>query len=253
MTMFSHPQAEIPRVIEPRTSVLAILGLVLSFICFIPGLSIIGLIFSIAALIFITTSNGRLRGRGLAITGVVLGLVFSVFWVAVFAGSAAFWNAYKNHLVQVDGLMTAIESGDEAAVKQYLAPETAAKVSAADIAAFRAEYQAELGPYKSMPTGFMEVFQGLNVASPLLSQFQARTDLTAPAVAAFNKGTGLVLAQARISRGPEPVIRSPGSPPIDNVMVVGPSDSKWTLFDPNRAPVIAPSTQPQPQPQPTTP
>jgi len=62
--------------VEPKTSGLAIASLVLSITgvcCGIGG--IIGLILGCVALSQINNSNGRLTGKGLAIAGIVLGIV----------------------------------------------------------------------------------------------------------------------------------------------------------------------------------
>jgi D-xylose transport system permease protein len=51
--------------------VLAILSLVCSLICLIPGLGLLGAILGIAALFSISRSQGAVRGNGMAVTGII--------------------------------------------------------------------------------------------------------------------------------------------------------------------------------------
>src|SRR5690349_14731093 len=74
--------------LEPqRTSILAILALICALICIIPGMGLLAAILGISAAIGISGSRGRVGGMGLAIAGIVLGLLFSMIWVGIVLGS----------------------------------------------------------------------------------------------------------------------------------------------------------------------
>lgn len=62
---------------EPRTSILAIVSLVCSLVCCVPLLPTLGALLGIGGLVAISR-NPMLRGSGLAITGIVLGLLFTL-------------------------------------------------------------------------------------------------------------------------------------------------------------------------------
>ena len=57
----------------PKTSAMAVIGFILAFLC-----NFVGLILSIIALVRISRSNGQLRGKSLAIAGIILAAIFLV-------------------------------------------------------------------------------------------------------------------------------------------------------------------------------
>lgn len=76
---------------KPTVNGLAVAALVLGLCCwcfFVPG--ILAVIFGFLALDRIATSEGRQKGRGMAIAGIVLGWVS----IAVLGGLAIAWLAY---------------------------------------------------------------------------------------------------------------------------------------------------------------
>ena len=70
--------------LPPETSGKAIFSLVCGIFVIIPPLSMVAVIFGHIALLEIRKSPGRLKGRGLAITGIVLGYLGVLFIVAIF-------------------------------------------------------------------------------------------------------------------------------------------------------------------------
>jgi len=59
----------------PKLSGLAVAGFILAFLC-----GPLGLLLSLIAFVQIKTSKGRLRGEWLAVTGVIIGVLFLVVW-----------------------------------------------------------------------------------------------------------------------------------------------------------------------------
>src|SRR5262245_43405191 len=99
-----------------RTSILAIISLILSLICIIPGFGLLGAIFGLAGLIGIMQSRGRVGGTGLAVAGMILGLLFSAVWIGVGLGMVKAGKFFQGQLMgPLNGAMTAIEAGDHAA------------------------------------------------------------------------------------------------------------------------------------------
>ena len=89
--MTQHPYAESTAGADvfpeaERTSVMAILSLVCSLICCIPGLGILGSLLGVFALIGIGGSRGRVGGKGLAISGIIIGILMTVIWIGAFIG-----------------------------------------------------------------------------------------------------------------------------------------------------------------------
>ncbi len=76
-----------------RTSGLAIASLVLGIVgIFINFLSILAIIFGAIAM-GQTGRNPNLKGRGMAVAGLVLGIIVAAFWIIIiiFVGSAFWW------------------------------------------------------------------------------------------------------------------------------------------------------------------
>jgi len=234
---------------ETRTSVLAILALVFGLLCFIPGLPLVGVICGIAALLMIPASNGRVTGKGLAAAGLVLSLLFSALQIGIVVGGSKVLGVFQNSLLAPAGTaMSAIESGDFVSARAVLTPTSAAKITDADFQAFRDGYHGELGAYKSTPKGFIEAITAYGQIGPMMQQFQGRSDAI-PIPLQFEKGMGLLVYQI------DPGTQGSGTTiPVANIMVLAPSGTKWTLWDPQRA-GLAPGTTPDGAPggAPTTP
>jgi len=139
----------------PRTSVLAILSLVCSLICFIPGLSAIGSLLGVFALLGISASKGRVKGTGLAIAGIAVGVVVSLLWfgiaVAVQKGASQYTSFGQ--------VITDVDAGSYDAARGQLSTPTRALATDERMAAFKAEYTAEAGALNAWPTGFIQVFK----------------------------------------------------------------------------------------------
>ena len=134
---------------EARTSMLAILSLVCSLICCIPGLSILGTLLGAVAILRISGSNGRRKGTGLAIAGIVIGLFISVCYIG---GYAALSTGIKQ-MMGVGAVVTEnIDSTDAAALRKKLPADVADRLPDAQWQAFRSQIDAEIGtPLEPLP------------------------------------------------------------------------------------------------------
>ena len=61
----------------PKTSAMAIIAFIFAFLC-----SFVGLVLGIIALVRINNSKGQLRGKGVAIAGIILSAIFLVVSIA---------------------------------------------------------------------------------------------------------------------------------------------------------------------------
>lgn len=223
---FLPDEATLPQ----RTSIMAILSLVFSLICCIPGLGAIGAILGGVSLISISRSNGRLTGTGLAVTGIVIGLLVSIVWI----GSAALASSgFGSMINQADGVMAAAEANDATALRSAVVPPASA-VTDAEIDAFRAAYQAQYGGYVGASRGLLGqakalLDQGATLQTALNRvQGQYPTQTIVPIVAQFDQGDALLIMVA------EP---QPGAPPAPaNIGVVAPDGSMIWLLDPTGVP-----------------
>jgi hypothetical protein len=219
--------------VEQRTSVMAILSLVFALICFIPGFALLGVIFGVASLVAIARSGDRLTGRGLAIAGLILSFIVLAVQAGITIGASRFWGFFQaNFVIPYDQTMNAIETGDNAGARKLLSAEASKRISDADIDAFRTEYQGELGHFTGVPNTPMSFFQGYGALGQQMQQFQGRNDAF-PMPGKFDKGMSLIVFQFD-PQGPA-ASSNKQMPPIVNIMVVGPTGTKWTLYDPQRA------------------
>lgn len=127
-------------------SVLAILSLVFSVICCLPGLSSIGSVLGVFALIGIAKSGGRVRGTGLAIAGIIIGLLVSIGWIGLAIGT----NRGVAIFAQRDAIIQDIIARDAAAVRGALNPDSAAAFD-----------EQTLGPFSDRLTEQGKEFQGI--------------------------------------------------------------------------------------------
>lgn len=140
-----------------RTSVMAILSLIASLpgCCCVPGLPLVGLLLGAISLSFIKNSHGRLTGRGLAIAGLLLGIIMTALQAFVAFGAAQGWTYYRKQMVpHAETFMSAAASGDIAATRATLSPDADAALTDDDILAFMAAADLSAGPFVRVSTDF---------------------------------------------------------------------------------------------------
>jgi hypothetical protein len=239
--------------VEQRTSVMAVLSLVFSLICCPPGPSLLGAIFGALSLVAISRSNDRLVGRGLAIAGIIIGLIITSIWLGIFVGARNEWGSYRNgYAIPISTKLKAADGGDYAGMRSILSAEANTRITDADFDQFVQGYQSELGTVVGAPTEPVETFKLMMENAESAQQFQGRNDVL-PVFVRFSNKSGMVLMQL------DPATKR-DAPPQDrryvNVIVWSPSGTKWTLWDPQRLPpdgklAPAPDTPPKPSDQPS--
>ncbi len=228
--------------VAARTSVAAILSLVCALLCPIPGLSILAIILGIAALFMIGSSQGRVSGKGLAISGIFIGLLVTLLWggglLAVRSLSTMFGKQFMGNATS---FFQAVEAKNYSQAKSILnTPSGLPTPTDADFDAFVAAYQAEVGNFQSMPDGLVALLgsygkiQGFNL-QPTPGQVPIPTE--------FSKGTAVVYLEfpQGFQQGSAP---TPASIPIANIGVLSISGKTIWLVPKPGAPGTTPGTIP---------
>lgn len=248
MTQSPYGGAILPdeMIVEQRTSILAILSLVLGLLCFVPGLGILGLICGIAALLAIASSGGRVAGKGLAIAGIVLSLLFSAIWIGSYLGARQIWATAQGKVMQpMVEVMQHVEAGDWSAARQGMTTTTANSVTEEDFKKFRETYQAELGSFQNTPTDFWSYVSGFAKGGKGMQGFQGGNNIF-PIPANFSKGGAVLIFEFEPSQG---AVKGQPDMRVRNIIVATPAANKITLWDPSKAPppVVTPPTPALPE------
>lgn len=178
---------------DRRTSVLAIVALVLALLCFIPGLGAVALVLGGAAIFLISRSGGRLGGLGLAITACVIGLITSLLWLTVIGGAMQFSSMTSKHFLQpVASVYEGVQKGDYTAARSMLSPRAKAVITDAEVAKFAQALKDELGPFQGAPEGLIAMIQSYGELGPAMNRMQGRNNII-PFPGRFAKGTAIIV------------------------------------------------------------
>jgi len=200
-----------PVYMDAKTSILAVVALVLSALgfvtCCLPAVGLVGVLGTLVgavALFRISASAGRLKGSGLAIAAVVLGLVAGAVNVAAMVGV---WYASREFARSAE-VVQAIEARDVDAVRAYFDPAAAGDVTEQRLAAVSDEMNAAWGGPKPPPQGLLEfislygqvggAMQGAQ--SAVQAQYPRSQYTAAPLAVAYDNGVAVVFLVA--SSGP---------------------------------------------------
>jgi len=145
-----------------RVSLTAVFSLLCSLpCCVIPLLGLVGVALGALSLAFIGGSNGRLSGRGVAATGIVLGLVTSVIWGAIGFGALQAWTFYSKQMVPLaDQTLVAMRDGDYTAARSFMSGGLSAALTDERMAWFIDTVQAEFGKIDFAASDFGRVAEG---------------------------------------------------------------------------------------------
>ncbi|MGD9690224.1 MAG: DUF4190 domain-containing protein [Phycisphaerales bacterium] len=227
---------------ESRLSVMAVLSLVFSILCLTAPL---GVILGVAALFAIGASRGRTHGKGLAVSGVVIGIICSTCLTFALVGgiaSAQFMN--QNMLKPTGQMMTDIDAEDYAAARTKLLPGVGAAITDEQFAEFRAAYRDELGAFKKTPDTLWEMMSGFSTLGGAMSTFSKD-------IQAVGQGNNIIPVRGDFENGPAMVGvhvdptggRASGGPgpgqmmPLDNLVIVTNRGTIIWLRDPRAIPI----------------
>lgn len=212
-----------------RTSILAILSLVCSLICLIPGTGVLAAIFGISALIGIKGSRGRVGGTGLAIAGLIVGLLFTMIWVGIAIGANKIMQEVTGQVTQMNQALVAMDSGDNSKLRAVLVPEVGQTVTDQQISDFRSAYQAELGSFNGVPNGIVEFFSAYGPVQAQLAPLQGRNDMV-PLPVNFDKGPSLVVLWIQPGKGTHKLPDGSEVLPFRNITVYTTSGKEFSLL-----------------------
>lgn len=256
---FSSPY-DLPEAVVPeRTSVLAVLSLVLGIVC-VPFFGILAVFLGVVALFGIKASRGRVSGTGLAITGIVLGIIFSLIWGGCVGAGGFVVNMMTKQVAPAVGTMlTAAEADDVDAVRAGLSPSAASRLTPEAVSAFHAAVDAELGAYKRSPDSLGEMIEQYGAVFGAMGQSGNSNPMgnynnAMPIPMQFEKGWAMAIIpinqQGNASGG--------NQIPIDNIIILTASGAEIVLIPygttlPTPAPSLpdpdAPDETPDTQPE----
>jgi len=213
-----------------RTSVLAVASLVCSLICCLPAVPTIGMMLGAGAIVGITKSNGRVGGRGLAIAGVVVGLIMTVMQLFAFFGIVQFGKLIRSGFGgPFESFAVAVEMRDFNTARAQLEPGLAQGLSDEELEAFRDTVVNTLGAYRSQPDSLLDWTMALSAQAQNMQRLQARGE-GMPLTPTFDSGT--VLAYMFFDSN---LISPTGSVQgaITNIAIAMPDGTTLWLNDPN--------------------
>lgn len=198
---------------EPeRTSIAAIFSLICSLICCLPGLPLLGVVLGALAMIGIGRSQGRVGGRGLAVAGIVLGLLFTVAQIGIVIGGKFAADEWARGNAAMGPVFADLEAGQYDAVRAALGGQ-AALATDEELAAFRDAYQAELGSYVSAPQTTGELFGLYGQTAQSFQAIQGRGNFV-PLFFTFDQGPALAAATF------DPAGQATGQGPFGGMVIV---------------------------------
>jgi len=198
-----------------RTSVMAILSLVLGVVC-VPGFGVLAVLLAVLAFLGIGASKGRVGGKGLAIAGLLLGLLFTGVWIGAGWFGWTMWGFYKSGAARAQTIFAAIEAQDYTAAASEIGPR-AQNLTPEQFDEFRTAYRDALGAFVDVPielTPMSEAWQGaserLNNASGGTAQVNANSGGQGglPLAVNFDSGPTLVIYEfagaSSMTEAPDP-------------------------------------------------
>lgn len=215
-----------------RTSIFAVLSLICGILC-LPGSGLLAMILGGAALIFIWRERGRLGGTGLAVSGIVLGLLFSLLWIAGIVGIVSASNTFANMFITpAESVMRGLETGDHTAARAMFTKEADETITNVQLDDFAKRIHEQHGAYKSSPQSALDWIASFTQgAGRDMQGMQGRGDVF-PVPMEFDKGH--VVMALQMDMGQSQRARSPGvqQPKIYNIGVFSSKgDPIWLLTD----------------------
>lgn len=187
-----------------RTSILAIVALVLSILCVTSPL---GLVLGIGSVILISTSRGRLGGMGMAITSIVIGALGSLVIIGGLIAVSQVSKMFEGFALKPAAqAMRAIQDDDPDAMRQLLDLPVQPGLSDEQVTALKAAYEPVLGDFVEVPES---TWQWIKMVAGLGDQLKGYSDSrqrqyenVMPVPAEFAKGVALLLVEINPSTIP---------------------------------------------------
>lgn len=258
-TMYPPEDSGVTHAYPRRTSILAIIALILGvlsiFTCPIQIVAPLAIFVGVISLVLISRSRGEVSGKGLAIGGIVTGLVGLVMSL-LFLFGAVFFVGQIGRYGQV---VTAAQALDEPGVLAMTSSSPTGVVDAETLKAFDDSTTSTLGEFEKITPGlgaFAMSFQKIGRLSPaVLQQYQAQGLTPIPMPAEFANGPATLVA---IVNQNETLPEMPFGKVVNLAVIPEGSTQVIWLFDPagtgalNPVPAT-PGAAPDPLPTPADP
>lgn len=207
-------QYEIPEQIVPeRTSVMAILSLVFGILC-VPFFGLIAIFLGVFAMFGIKASRGRVSGTGLAVAGVVLGIIATLVWGGCVGTIVVGINALEKQVgPQISETIASIENNDATTLASKMDPSVRDQIGPDTIERFRSSYVATHGEFERLPQGLGEWFDAYSIVGPQMQGLQGRQDVI-PFPGKFENGWALILIELNVGGQSQP-----SGLPITNIVI----------------------------------
>jgi hypothetical protein len=229
---------------DQRVSGLAISSLVTGILCCIPGVGLLAMILGLSSMLAISRSDGRLSGRGMAIAGMVLGAVGSLWTMMLGLGTYSYMSAGHRYGMTYQ----LIEKKDYAGVRARLSPVLVKTITDEQLADFHDRVSAEFGNFQGTPKGLADWFNSLLTAAKNSNQTAAQPNNSLagnimPVPLKFDKGVAFVVFQMDRSNSGGVLPRA-----IENIVVFTPSGRTIWLVEPAGGSPTTPPAAPTPKP-----
>jgi hypothetical protein len=225
-----------------RLSIPAVLSLVTSLVCCIPGLSVLAVLLGLLGLFTISRSNGRLTGMPAAIVGMALGVLVTVGHVVLAMGVGSGLNFWATNITPpVARFVEAAYAGDVAAARAELTPAGAGQVTDEEIIRFGQALRQEFGEFRGMPDGLGEWMQAVGEGFGRSgNNFQGSSQVAVPTVLKTDSGGIAIFGVFDQGGQPSQVFR------FEDIFVLLPNSESLTLRDdgPARKEAIRINTNP---------
>lgn len=224
----NYENADVQMYQEPeRTSIMAILSLVFGVGgCCFGVTSILAVPFSIVGMLGISRSKGRVGGMGLAIAGLIVGLITLALWAGlIIGGGSAWYTLMKGAANNVETVLVEIQNGNLDQARGAI-NVPASQISDEDLLAFQSGYSDEVGAYVSGFSGFGELISGYMAVGEQMNSFAGRNDVL-PVPMRFNSGWVLVAYQIDPSGGG--MNTANGVPLPQSITIISADGDRFTL------------------------
>ena len=207
--MAYEPHQDLGVYAEPeRTSLSAVLGFLFSLGgCCFGVTALLGLPLSIIAMVSIGRSRGRLGGRGLAVAGMILGLMNLALWGSCLGGVVMSAGQAETVIMQpTEEVFTLLQQDDFDGVRARLGAP-GANATDAELIAFREAYRSTLGDFVARPSSLMEYVNSMMRMGPWQPVLSNPGQQQIPLLATFEHGEALILITPEQASGRPSALR----------------------------------------------
>ncbi|GIW74571.1 MAG: hypothetical protein KatS3mg103_1093 [Phycisphaerales bacterium] len=182
---------------EPRVSAMAVASLVVSLLglvaCCVPGIGPLGLLLGVVALLMINASGGRKSGTGLAVAGIIIGLLAGVVNLGFIWGMA--WGGKQ--WAEMGVVLVEIDDGDLPAVQGRLVSAQSQALTAERLEAFARSVRDDYGAQGEPPKALLDALSLIVEVGPSMQAAQAEAQKVYPP-----NDYGVIPLAMRYERGP---------------------------------------------------